>query len=72
MDFKSYFFSLPKEAREQLAQECSCSLKHLINVAYGCKTPSRYIAVQVEAFSHGLITREQVRQTSAEDARQKE
>lgn len=64
MDFKSYFLSLPKTAREQLASECNCTLKHLINVVYGCKKPSRYIAVQVEAFSHGLVSREQVRSES--------
>lgn len=72
MDFKSYFFSLPKAARAQLAQECCCSVKHLVNVAYGCKTPSRFIAVQVEAFSHGLITRDQVRPKNGEGERLKE
>lgn len=60
MDFKQYFFSLPIESRKQLAEYCSCSKKHLENVAYGCKQPSKFIAIQVESFSHGLITRNDV------------
>lgn len=60
MKFRDYFLSLPAESKNALAFECDVSKKHLVNVAYGCKKPSKFIALKVEEFSRGLVRREDV------------
>ncbi|MGL4573270.1 MAG: transcriptional regulator [Burkholderiaceae bacterium] len=62
MELKAYLKLLPDEsAREKFAKDAGTTLGHLRNVSYGLRAPAAELCTQLEAASHGALTRRGLR-----------
>jgi len=61
MNFRDYFFNLPKPEQDSLAKRCGVSHGFLILVAYGHKHVSSDIALAIQRETGGMVTVEELR-----------
>lgn len=61
MELKTFLQGLQKPKREELAQRCSTSVKHLQNIAYGYKTAGEKLCIDLERESRGAVSCEELR-----------
>ena len=61
MELKTFLGSLTDEERERFAQDCLTSVGHLRNVMYGYRQCATDLAVRIERYSRGQVTRQDLR-----------
>lgn len=57
MNFRAYYFSRARDAREALALAVESSVGHLNNIAYGNKPCSPLLAARIERNTDGRVMR---------------
>lgn len=60
-DLKTFLRSMPQDQRAKFADRCGVSLSHIRFVAYGAKSPSCELAINIERESSGAICVESLR-----------
>lgn len=61
MDLKEFLKGKSLPERESFALRCGTTLRHLNNVAYGCKTCGESLALNVDRESNGEVSCETMR-----------
>ena len=66
MDLKTFLQGFMWPQREGFAVQCGTTVAHLNNVAYGQRTASAALAMQIEIASNGAVTRRDLRPSDCE------